>query len=498
MTAVIHANALTATEGERIPRVLISAGSSSSGKTTVTIGLLATLSRAGYKVQPFKVGLDYIDPSYYSEITGRRARNIDGYLMSEERVRDVFLHGCETDGKADIAIIEGVRGLYEGLESLSDIGSTAQIAKVLNCPVILVLNTRSITRSAAAIVSGFKTFDPQVNIAGVILNNIGGQRHAKKAKEAIEHYTSVPVIGIIHRNNEMMISMRHLGLVPAIEERRRSVDFEDKIGTIQKVISEGVDIEEVLGIARRVSPLPRLSNTIFVPREVTEKPVIGIALDEAFNFYYHDNLELLELAGAELHYFSPVHDKHLPKVDAIYIGGGYPELFATELEANVSMRKDIKAASEAGLPIYGECGGLMYLTQKLTTGVKEKGMYHMSDMPVSTYEMVGALPGHTLMGHKRVVSYNIGSFSLDTVIGKTGNSFCAHEFHHSEVTELPADAKFAIKLSRGTGIIDGWDGLTVKNTLGCYAHLVASSYDDFAKSFVEFVKGMRGSKKSLH
>jgi cobyrinic acid a,c-diamide synthase len=171
--------------------------------------------------------------------------------MHEERVRDVFLHGCVVDGEADIAIIEGVRGLYEGLESLSDIGSTAQIAKILNCAVILVLNARSITRSAAAIVSGFKAFDPQVNIAGVILNNIGGKRHAMKAKEAIEHYTGIPVIGIIHRNNEMMISMRHLGLVPAIEERRRSSDFDTRINTIRDVISEGVDIEKVLDIARQ-------------------------------------------------------------------------------------------------------------------------------------------------------------------------------------------------------------------------------------------------------
>ncbi len=487
MTTSSHMEPLASGEGKHIPRVLISAGSSSSGKTTITIGLLAALSKAGYKVQPFKVGLDYIDPSYYSEITGRRARNIDGYLMNEERVRDVFLHGCEVDGEADIAIIEGVRGLYEGLESFSDIGSTAQIAKILNCAVILVLNARSITRSAAAIVSGFKAFDPQVNIAGVILNNIGGQRHARKAKEAIEHYTGVPVIGIIHRNNEMMISMRHLGLVPAIEERRRSEDFDSRISTIRDAISEGVDIEKVLDIARQTAPLSRPSSTIFVRKEITEKPVIGIALDEAFNFYYHDNLELLELAGAELRYFSPVHDEHLPEVDGVYIGGGYPEMFAAELEANTSMREDIKVESGNGMPIYGECGGLMYLTEKLTTGVKGKGTYHMAEMPESTYDMVGALPGHTLMGHKRVVSYNIGSLTLDTVIGKIGNDFRAHEFHHSEVTELPEDAKFAIKLSRGTGIIDGWDGLTVKNTLGCYAHLVASSYEEFARNFVDFV-----------
>jgi cobyrinic acid a,c-diamide synthase len=474
---------------KEIPRILLSAGSSSSGKTTITIGLLAALTEAGYNVQPFKVGLDYIDPSYYSEITGRRARNMDGFLMEEESVRDVFIHGCEVDGEADIAVIEGVRGLFEGFDSFTDIGSTAQIAKILKCSVILIINARSITRSAAALVNGFKDFDKDVHIAGVILNNIGGPRHAKKAKEAIEFYAGIPVIGIIHRNGSMKISMRHLGLVPAIEERRRADNFDERITFIRDTIKEGVDIDCLLEIAHNAPPLEKPANTAFLAKGTGgERPVIGIALDEAFNFYYHDNLELLQLAGADLRYFSPIHDSKLPDVDGLYIGGGYPELFAAELEDNVSMREDILTASRSGLPIYAECGGLMYLTEKLTTGVKGKGTYHMAEMPESTHEMVGALPGHTLMGHKRVVSYNIGSLAMNTVIGKMGNSFRGHEFHHSEVTDIPKDVKFSIKLSRGTGIIDGWDGLTVNNTLGCYAHLVASSYREFAGSFVEFVR----------
>ncbi|MDW7732637.1 MAG: Ni-sirohydrochlorin a,c-diamide synthase [Methanolobus sp.] len=475
-------------ETKNIPRILLSAGSSSSGKTTITIGLLAALNEAGYKVQPYKVGLDYIDPSYYSEITGRRARNIDGFLMDEEGVRDVFIHGAEVDGNADIAVIEGVRGLYEGFDSFTDTGSTAQIAKILKCSVILIINARSITRSAAALVSGFKEFDKDVHIAGVILNNIGGPRHAQKATEAIEYYTGIPVIGVIRRNNSMKISMRHLGLVPAIEERRRADNFDERIDFIKDTIKDGIRIDRLLEVAHDAPDLERPSKTVFSPRDVEgERPVIGVALDEAFNFYYHDNLELLEMAGAKIKYFSPIHDSKLPDVDGLYIGGGYPELFAAELENNVSMREDVLDASRFGLPIYAECGGLMYLTEKLSTGVKGKGAHHMAEMPESTHEMVGALPGHTLMGHKRVVSYNIGSLAMDTVIGKTGNSFRGHEFHHSEVTEIPKDAKFAIKLSRGTGIIDGWDGLKVNNTLGCYAHLVASSYREFAGSFVDFL-----------
>jgi len=479
-------------ESKEIPRILLSAGSSSSGKTTITIGLLAALTEAGYKVQPYKVGLDYIDPSYYSEITGRRARNIDGFLMDKEAVTDVFIHGSEADGDADIAIVEGVRGLYEGFDSFTDTGSTAQIAKILKCSVVLVVNARSITRSAAALVNGYKDFDKDVHIAGVILNNIGGPRHEKKATDAIEHYTGIPVIGVIRRNSSMSISMRHLGLVPAIEERRRADNFDERIYLIKDTIKKGIDIDRMLDIAKSAPFLERPSCTMFSERKLDGKrPVIGVALDEAFNFYYHDNLELLQKAGAEISYFSPIHDSKLPDVDGLYLGGGYPELFAAELEANVSMREDIKRVSETGLPIYAECGGLMYLTERITTGVQGEGVHHMAEMPESTHEMVGALPGHSLMGHKRVVSYNIGSLDVDSVIGQKGNSFKAHEFHHSEVTELPEGAKFAIKLSRGTGIIDGWDGLVVNNTLGCYAHLVASSYREFAESFVDFIMNKR-------
>lgn len=474
------------TQEKCIPRILIAGGSSSSGKTTVTIGLLKNLVKAGYKVQPFKVGLDYIDPSYYSEITGRKTRNIDGFLMNEERIRDVFLHGCETDGMADIAVIEGVRGLYEGLESLSDIGSTAQIAKILNCSVILVLNVRSITRSAAAIVSGFKSFDPDIKIAGIILNNIGSRRHASKAKEAIEYYTKVPIIGIIQRNDEMMISMRHLGLIPAIEERRKNPNFMNRIDLISNIIDENVDIEKIIDISKTAPPIKVPNKTIFKNKEKKDV-TIGIALDEAFNFYYNDNLELLKLNGADLKFFSPLHDLKLPKVNGIYIGGGYPELFASQLEENTSMREDIKMACEENLPIYGECGGLMYLTNRLTINTLNNKNNFISNIENSTYEMVGALPGKAFIGNKRVVSYNIGTFIKNTSIGKLHNNFIGHEFHHSEIIDLPNNAKFAIKLSRGVGINNGYDGLINNNTIGCYAHLLGSSYLDFSSNFINYL-----------
>ncbi|MDD2340160.1 MAG: Ni-sirohydrochlorin a,c-diamide synthase [Methanosarcina sp.] len=481
-----------------IPRVLISADRSSSGKTTISLGLMAALVSRGYKVQPFKVALDYIDPSYHTEITGRFCRNLDGYLMDENEILDVYTHACEIGDKADIAIIEGVRGLYEGFESLSDLGSTAQIAKILNCPVIFVINARSITRSSAALVNGHKNFDPDVEIAGVILNNIGSRRHAEKAKEAIEFYTGVPVIGIVPRDPSMQISMRHLGLIPALEGRRRfgDGDFEARLHGIEEIINKGIDIDSFLKIASSAKPLKTPENSIFspIPNAGVSRPKIGIALDEAFNFYYRDNIDLLKLAGAEIVYFSPVRDAVLPEVDGLYIGGGYPELFAADLEANESMRQDIKKASAAGMPIYAECGGLMYLTEKISTGAPGKGTYHDASMPESTYSMVGALPGHTIMGQTRVISYNIGTLTKDCPIGKKGNSFKGHEFHHSEIKEIPEDAEFAITLSRGTGIKNKRDGLISGNTLGSYAHLHGVAYRELAGSLVEAARKFRESR----
>ena len=469
-----------------IPRILIAGDRSSAGKTTISIGIMSVLRDMGYRVQPFKVGLDFIDPSYHTEVTGRYSRNLDGYLMPESAIMEVYSHAVEG---ADIAIIEGVRGLYEGLEATSDIGSTAQIAKILKCPVILAINARSITRSTAALVSGYSSFDPDVNIVGVILNNIGGVRHGEKARTAIETYTGIPVIGEIPRNDSMKISMRHLGLIPAMEGRRKLPDFDENLGRIKTIIKEGIDIERFISLAGSAQPLPKPEISIFkeiAPEKITR---IGVALDEAFNFYYRDNLDLLELAGAELIYFSPVNDTSLPEVDGLYMGGGYPELFAKELEENRSMRESIKQASSDGLPIYAECGGLMYLTQEISTEVSGSGKYHMAEMQGGTFEMAGALPGRTLMGHKRVVSYNIGSFVRDTVIGKAGASFIGHEFHHSEIIDLPENAEFAIRLERGTGIKGELDGIIVKNTLAAYAHLHAASYIDFARAFVGFCVG---------
>jgi len=457
-----------------IPRILLAGDRSSAGKTTISIGLMAVLGSLGYKVQPFKVGLDYIDPSYHTEITGRYSRNLDGYLMSKEGILEVYSHAVEG---ADIAVIEGVRGLYEGLDGLSDTGSTAQIAKILKAPVILVIDARSITRSTAAIVKGYLEFDKDVNIAGVILNNIGSSRHGEKARIAIETYTGIKVIGEVPREDSIKISMRHLGLIPAIEGRRRVSDFNERLTKIKTIIKENIDIAKLLEIAQRAPHLKGVAPRIFIKKEVRERPKIAVALDEAFNFYYRDNIELLELEGADILYFSPLHDRGLPEVDGLYIGGGYPELFAKELEENRGMRLSIRMASERGLPIYAECGGLMYLTQEMEIRIE--------GIPEGTYEMAGVIPGKTLMGHTRVVSYNYGQFIQNTPIGRRGDRFIGHEFHHSEIIDLPETTVFAVKLERGTGIKNGYDGILVNNTLALYAHLHGVSYRGFSGNFVE-------------
>lgn len=462
------------------PRVLLAADRSSAGKTTICTGIMAALRRT-IAVQPFKVGLDYIDPSYHTLVCGRASRNLDGYLMTDASVLETFSHALIGE-KTDLAIVEGVRGLYEGFEGLSDIGSTAQIAKILKCPVILIIDARSITRSAAAVAMGYAAFDRDVDIRGVILNKIGGGRHAEKAITAIEQYTGLPVIGTIPRNEEMGLTMRHLGLVP-VHEDRQSPEFRERISKITRIVSENIDLKRLVEIAETAEPLTVPEPTIFarasgVSGKSARDPVrVGIALDEAFNFYYRDNIDLLELHGAEVVYFSPLHDAALPPVDGIYIGGGYPELFAGELEANESMRRSIRRASADGMPIYGECGGLMYLAERIAT---KRDMHGMSG---ETFEMVGAIPVTVEMGGK-VVSYNIGSFTTDTPIGGAGDSFRGHEFHHSRVTEIPDDTVFAIRLTRGVGIRDGWDGIMVEKTLAGYAHLHACSYLRFAEAFV--------------
>jgi cobyrinic acid a,c-diamide synthase len=421
--------------------------------------------------------MDYIDPSYHTWITGRSCRNLDGYLMKEAAIREIYHHASD---RSDIAVIEGVRGLYEGYDG--DLGSTAQIAKLLKNPVIFVVDARSITRSAAAIVKGYMDFDPRVQFKGVILNKVGSERHAQKAIAEIERYAGVEVVGVIRRNDEMHLAMRHLGLVPVLEGKTRHEGFAERVDRIRQIVEEGLNLDRILEIAREAEPLPDVQTDLYRKNSIGQGMRIGVASDEAFNFYYRDNLEMIELAGAEVVPFSPVHDHALPQVDGIYIGGGYPELYARELSENAGMLGSLEKAHEKDLPIFAECGGLMYLAREIEWDGERR-------------EMVGLVPGRARRGSTRIVSYVHGTLMRDCALGKAGTAIMGHEFHHSEMI-MDEGVNYAIRLERGTGIKDGQDGMCEANMVASYTHIHSASFRGFPAEFIRACRTGKEASKS--
>ncbi len=448
--------------------ILISGDRSGCGKTSITLAISAILAKR-MQVQTYKVGMDYIDPSYLTGVTGRQCRNLDSYVLDADGLRGIYSHAAEG---AAIGVIEGVRGLYEGSEILGDTGSTASVAKTLGVNTILVINAKSITRSAAAIVRGFQCFDPDVRIRGVILNNVSGGRHLEKAKGAIEHFCGIPVIGAVPNMPEMELAMRHLGLVPYREGSEDSA-FSDRISTITRIIEQFIDIDALLAIAEE--PLhPGTPHPAFANRQDTDLR-IGIAYDEAFTFYYADLFDLLRAGGADPLFFSPIHDG-LPDAEGYILGGGYPELYTEALEENTGMRNAIAGASENGIPFYAECGGLMYLTRSITKKAGWQGQ-----IQESSHEMCGVFPGRTLIPSGRVLGYVEG----ESLTGPLGRAvFRGHEFHYSEI-QMDPDQQYAFRLSRGKGIASGNDGILVNNSVGSYAHLHPVASADMIASFLE-------------
>ncbi|MBR6446885.1 MAG: Ni-sirohydrochlorin a,c-diamide synthase [Methanomicrobium sp.] len=448
---------------------LITGDRSGSGKTSITLGISAVLARE-YKVQPFKVAMDYIDPSYLTGVTGRMCRNLDSYVMSEEQLRASY-DNARAD--ADIAVIEGVRGLYEGSDALADTGSTAEVAKMLDQNVIMVLNARSITRSAAAIVKGFCDFDPAIKIKGIILNQIISENHKEKATIAIEKTTGIPVIGAIPRYEKMGLTMRHLGLIPYLEGKG-DAEFIKRVDKVAEIVGNNVDMDALLSIAGDI-PSPSKKPDIFRAKSDCDIKV-GVAVDEAFNFYYNDIFDILPSLGAEVVRFSPIHDR-LPDADGYIFGGGYPEMFAGELEANDKMREAVREVSRNGTPIYAECGGLIYLTDEIV--LKEGWEGRTAD---ETFGLAGVFKGKTRMPTKRVIGYVNGVSDSRSPMG--AGTFSGHEFHHSDVI-LADDTHYSYRLSRGKGIKDGLDGAVSHNTLASYTHLhPVASYEMF-KNFTE-------------
>lgn len=449
-------------------RMLISAAHKSSGKTLVSIGVCAALHAHGHVVQPFKKGPDYIDPMWLSQAAGRPCRNLDLYLMDDDDVVATFARHA-----AEVSLVEGNKGLYDGL-SLDGSNSNAAVAKLLDLPVFLVIDARGMTRGIAPLILGYQAFDKDIRIAGVILNKLGGSRHEAKLRQVIEHYTEVPVVGAIQYDEHLGIIERHLGLMPSNE----LIAAAAKIKQIGDAISGQVDLDRLLALSRKPPPAPAEIAEIR-PLPVGERPRIGIARDRAFGFYYADDLDALEAAGATLVPFDTLADAHLPEVDALYIGGGFPEACAVELEANTTLRDEIRQAIEKGMPAYAECGGLMYLAR----GIACEGR---------TYEMVGAIPGDVVMHDKPVgrgyVHLKESEEHPWPRPAAPARQIKAHEFHYSSLENLPADSRFAYQVERGWGITGKSDGLMVNKLLASYTHLrtIGSCY--WATRFVAFIR----------
>ncbi|MFX1449552.1 MAG: cobyrinate a,c-diamide synthase, partial [Promethearchaeota archaeon] len=409
----------------------------------------------------------FIDTSYHSTATNSPSRNLDSFLMSEAQIRWSFSHATKD---SDIAVIEGVRGLYEGLNAIDDIGSTAHIAKVLKVPIILVIDIRGITKSAAAYILGFKQLDPQINLAGVILNKFSTQRHAQKTVAAIEKYVKIPVIGTIPNEKEQELQQRHLGLIPMAEIREK----ERIISNIGKFIGENVNIEQMLDIAKKTEEIKGLKEPLWNKNEELSKQKlkIGIAKDAAFNFYYQDNLDAFSENGAKFIEFSPINGETLPEADCFLIGGGFPEIFSQEISQNRTFLKDLKNKILEKVPIYAECGGLMILSSKLINISGEK------------YEFANVIPSNTIMTTQRQgLSYVEGLTTKNHPFFPPDSPIKGHEFHYSKLNEI-SNINFGYKITRGRGIDGSNDGICIKNTIASFLHIHTASSPNFAIDFL--------------
>lgn len=469
----------------KCPGIVISALHGGAGKTILTLGIVAALRKLGKRIAPFKKGPDYIDAGWLALAAGRPCYNLDTFLLEPETVLSSFL--SNTEPAEDIAVIEGNRGLYDAIDTDGST-CTAELAKFLNLPVLLCVDCTKTTRTMAAVVDGVCSFDPDVNICGVVLNRVAGARHENILRKSIDQYCHAPVLGAIPKLRQQRFPERHMGLVPTPEHAWA----QDSIEAAREMAQEYLDLEAILKVAEAVDPLTVPAGLKLGEGQATttdlsgkkERPQIGIIQDSAFQFYYPENLEALEQAGAELVYTSPLREKVPPPVDGFYIGGGFPETHAAELAANETYREAIKQQAEAGLPIYAECGGLMYLGENL----------HLKE---NTFPMAGILPvefgfSKKPQGH----GYTRVEIAEDNPFFKKGVEVKGHEFHYSKVLSWGSEkARLVFKMLRGNGIADGLDGACYKNCLATYTHIHALGNPDWAIALVRNAESFKQSKQ---
>lgn len=452
------------------PRVVVIAGVASGvGKTTVTLGLLEACRRRGLRVQAFKVGPDFIDPGFHEQVTGRPSYTLDGWMCGRDHaLATVARHAAD----ADLALVEGVMGCFDGAAAAADDGSTAQMAKWLDAPVVLVLDAGAQARSAAAVVRGFEGFDPALRVAGVIANRVGGGGHARLLREAIASACRAELIGAVPADPSLALPERHLGLVTAAEGTLTAA----RLAALGDVVERAVDLDRLLALARPLAA----AGAPFVRERAGAPPRarIGVARDAAFQFYYPENLDLLRRAGADLVPWSPLSETP-PEVDGLYIGGGYPEVHARALAANAGARRAVAELASSGAPIYAECGGLMYLAESL------------EDMEGVAHPMVGVLPARVSMAPRGLtLGYREVRMVADTPIGGPGVVARGHEFHRSTLEEVPAAVPRAYRVA-GPGCPEAAEGYVVGRVLMSYVHLHFGSSPDLARRFVDACAGVR-------
>jgi cobyrinic acid a,c-diamide synthase len=451
-----------------IPRLLVAGVTSGVGKTLVSTSIMYYFERKGYQVQPFKIGPDFIDPTYHAAICKRNSYNLDVWMMGQSGVLNKF---NSTSSQADIAVIEGVMGVFDGVFGKSGFGSTAHVARILNSPIILVVDASRAGESIAAVVYGFLNFDKRLDVLGIVLNNVASLKHLKTIKEGMRQKINVPIIGVIFRDKDLVLNERHLGLIPVLKAGRSNVN---RIVTVSRLISKNLCLKRL----RNFRVIRRDTVPMSSPRLVKPVVKIAIAKDESFNFYYPDTIESLKLNNAEIISFSPVNDKKLPDgISGLILGGGFPEILADHLAKNHYIKKSILREAENGMPIYAECGGLMYLTKTVTQHRKGKKR---------TRKMIGLVDADTVMSDRPILNYteavNSGSFfrNIKKVRG--------HEFHYSRIHNIGQDLRFAYSLRRGNGISNNKDGVIVYNCLASYMHLHFGGDQRLARRVVELCR----------